>query len=153
MFLNQDNMELNLFDLEELSEPENRVKMCYAFMRSNKLFHQELAIFNPNPTQFLPNHVFPADLYIFSHHNESGDALLPLEKLQKIAADAATPVNCIGSHIEGEDRTLQLIALPQSMATSELLPKELIVVRFLSPVSDDEKERVMEELENAYLAI
>ena len=153
MFLNQDNMELNLFDLEELSKPENRVKMCYAFMRSNNLFHQELAIFNPNPTQFLPNHVFPADLYIFSYHNESGDTLLPLEKLQKIAADAATPVNCIGSHIEGKDRTLQLIALPQSMATAKLKPKDLIFVRFLTQVSELEKEAIMEDLEKEYLSM
>ena len=71
----------------------------------------------------------------------------------KIAADAATPVNCIGSHIEGEDRTLQLIALPQSMATSMRKPMNLIFVRFLTQVSELEKERIMEELENAYLAI
>ena len=79
--------------------------------------------------------------------------MLPLEWLQTKAAEADSPIYCIGSHLKDEDRTLQLIVLPQSMATSELLPKELIVVRFLGPMADDEKERIMEDQENAYLAI
>ena len=153
MLQNQESAELNLFDLEELAEPKNRVKMCYAFMTAKHLFHQELAIMKPTPSQFAPGYVFPKDLYKYTHHNDSGEELLSLEELQKIAAEADAPITCIGSHLKEEDRTLQLIALPQSMATSELLPKELIVVRFLIPVPDDEKDRIMADLEKAYLAI
>lgn len=153
MFGNLEKMELSLFDLEELAKPENRVKMCYAFMRSENLFHQELSIYNPKPTQFLPDYVFPKDLFIYTHYNESKKALLPLEELRMIAANAATPIMCIGSHIEGVDRTMQLIALPQSMTTDKLAPEDLIFIRFLAPVSDIEKSLIMEALKNKYYSL
>lgn len=142
--------ELALFDLEELAKPENRVKMCYAFMRSDHVYHQELSILNPNPSQFVPGHVFPADLYRYAHHNESGKEMLPLKELQAIAAEAGTPIVCIGSHLREQDRTMQLVALPQSMATTELLPKELIFIRFLVPVSFEERKQIVAELEINY---
>jgi len=153
MLHEQVNPELKLFDLEELAEPENRVKMCYAFMTDKHLFHQELAIMNPTPSQFAPGYVFPKDLYKYTHHNDGGEEILPLEELQKIATEANAPITCIGSHLEGEDRTLQLISLPQSMATADLKPKELVFVRFLISVSDEEKRKIVEDLENEYLAM
>ena len=119
--------ELALFDMEELAKPENRVKMCYAFMHSDHVYHQELSILNPNPSQFAPGHVFPTDLYRYAHHNESGKEMLPLKELQAIAAEAGTPIVCIGSHQREQDRTMQLVALPQAMATTELLLKDLIL--------------------------
>ena len=149
----QVNSELVLFNLKELAEPANRIKMAYAFMQSDHLFHQELGIINPQPTLFTPGYVFPRDFYTYTYHVENGEEMLPLEKIQTIATEADSPIYCIGSHLKEQDRTLQLIVLPQSMATSELLPKELIVVRFLVTMTDDEKERIMEDLENAYLAI
>lgn len=152
MLHEQVNAELVLFNLEELAEPENRVKMCYAFMRASNLFHQELAILNPKPIQFAPGYVFPKDFYLYTHHSEGEEDLLPLEKLQAIAAEAG-PIYCIGSHLKEEDRTLQLISLPQSMATKDLLPKELSFVRFLVPMSSDEKERVITMLEDEYLSL
>lgn len=153
MLQNQESAELNLFDLEELAEPKNRVKMCYAFMVTKHLFHQEIAIMNPAPSQFVPGYVFPKDFYKYAHHNDSGEEVLSLEELQKIAAEADAPITCIGSHLKEEDRTLQLIALPQSMATADLKPMELIVVRFLIPVTIAEKQKVMEELKREYLLL
>lgn len=147
------NPESVLFNLKELTEPAKRIKMVYAFMRSDHLFHQELGIINPQPTQFTPGYVFPKDLYKYTYHVESGEEMLPLEKLQTIAVEADSPIYCIGSHLEKVDRTLQLISLPQSMVTAELPPKALIAVRFLVPVTDNEKERILENLENAYRAI
>ena len=69
------------------------------------------------------------------------------------AAEADSPIYCICSHLKEEDRTLQLISLPQSMATGDLLPKELICIRFLTPVSADERERIMTMLEDEYLSL
>lgn len=153
MIHEQANLEMHLFNLEELAEPENRTKMCYAFMRSGHLFHQELAILNPKPTQFTPGYVFPLDFYKYTYHIDSGEELFPLEKFQTTAAEADSPIYCIGSHLKEEDRTLQLISLPQSMATGDLLPKELICIRFLTPVSADERERIMTMLEDEYLSL
>lgn len=87
------------------------------------------------------------------YHNDSDEELLPLAKLQEIAAEAETPITCIGSHLEEEDRTIQLIALPQSMATSDLLAQELIFVRFLVPVSEEEKKIIMGDLTEAYFKL
>ena len=145
--------DMELFDLEELADPENRVKMCYAFLKSQQFFHQELSILNPKPTQINPGYVFPTDLYSYAYHNDSDEELLPLAKLQEIAAEAETPITCIGSHREGEERTIQLIALPQSMATPDLLQRELILVRFLVPVSEEEKKNIMGDLTDAYFEL
>lgn len=153
MLHNQENAELNLFDLEELAELKNRVKMCYAFMVAKQLFHQELAILNPEPSQFMPGNVFPRDLYRYTHHNDSGESMLSLKELQKIAAETNAPITCIGSHREEEDRTIQLIVLPQAMAIPDLEPMELVVVRFLIPVTAAEKQKVMEELKREYLSL
>lgn len=153
MIHEQATPELELFDLKELAEPENRVKMCYAFMTAKHLFHQELAIMNPTPSQFEPGYVFPKDLYKYTHHNDGGEEILPLEELQKIATEANAPITCIGSHLEGEDRTLQLISLPQSMATTDLEPKELLFVRLLISIADDDKKKIVEDLENEYLTL
>ncbi len=79
--------------------------------------------------------------------------MLSLKELQRIAAEADAPITCIGSHLEGEDRTLQLISLPQSMASADLEPKELVFVRFLISIADDEKKKIVEDLENEYLSL
>lgn len=153
MFDEQLSAEMELFDLEDLAEPKNRVKMCYAFLQSERFFYQELSILNPNPTQFKPGYVFPADLYLYILQNDGEKELLPLDELLEIAEAAEVPIVCIGSHREEEDRTIQLISLPQSMATSDLLPQELILVRFLVPVSEEEKRSIMDELTEKYFEI
>jgi len=153
MLQNQESAELNLFDLEELAEPKNRVKMCYCFMVAKHLFHQEIAIMNPAPSQFVPGYVFPKDLYKYTHHNDSGKDMLLLKELQKIATEADAPITCIGSHLEEEDRTIQMIALPQSMASADLKPMELVVVRFLIPATTAERQKVMDELKREYLSL
>lgn len=150
MLYEQVNAELVLFNLEELAEPANRMRMCYAFMRSSNLFYQELAILNPKPSQFIPGYVFPKDFYVYTYRNENGKEMLPFEKLQTKATEADSSISCLGSHLKEEDRTMQMISLPQSMATDNLLPKELIFVRFLVPVSNGEKERIMTTLEDEY---
>ena len=51
-------------------------------------------------------------------------------------------------------RLLQtMIALPQLMATPELLQRELILVRFLVPVSEEEKKTIMNQLKQAYAMV
>ena len=150
MFDEQLSAEMELFDLEELAEPKNRVKMCYAFLQSEQFFYQELSILNPNPTQFKPGYIFPTDLYLYTYPNDREEELLPLEKLLELTEVAEVPIVCIGSHREEEDRTIQLISLPQSMATDDLRPQELILVRFLVPVSEEEKKSIMDDLKENY---
>ena len=159
----QESFDATLFNLEELAEEENRVKMCYAFLRSENLFHQELSMFNPNPKQFKSNHIFPTDLYAYVYHptdlyayvyhNDHGQELLPLSEVVKMFAEKQAPIICIGSHQKDVDRTVQMIAMPQSEATADLLPKELVFVRFLVPVTEEEKEKIMDNLEHTYLSM
>ena len=141
------------YNLEELAEEENRVKMCYAFLHSENLFHQELSMLNPNPKQFRSNHIFPTDLYAYVYHNDHGQEVLPLSEAVKMFAEKQAPIICIGSHQKDVDRTVQMIAMPQSEATADLLPKELVFVRFLVPVTEEEKEKIMDDLEHTYLSM
>ena len=149
----QESFDATLFNLEELAEEENRVKMCYAFLRSENLFHQELSMLNPNPKQFRSDHVFPTDLYAYVYHNDHGQELLPLSDVEKMFAQKQAPIICIGSHQKDVDRTVQMIAMPQSEATADLFPKELVFVRFLVPVTEEEKEKIMDDLEHTYLSM
>ena len=142
----QESFDATLFNLEELAEEENRVKMCYAFLHSENLFHQELSMLNPNPKQFRSNHIFPTDLYAYVYHNDHGQEVLPLSEAVKMFAEKQAPIIYV-------DRTVQMIAMPQSEATADLLPKELVFVRFLVPVTEEEKEKIMDDLEHTYLSM
>ena len=46
-----------------------------------------------------------------------------------------------------------MIAMPQSEATADLLPKELVFVRFLVPITEEAKEKIMDDLEHTYLSM
>ena len=147
-----DFSQLNLSKLamDEMKDEQNRIKMCYAFAKSPLFYYQDLCIFNPDAKQYRPDYIMPTDLILYEYQNDDGEEIIPLEDLQQMAQNAGTPIICVGSHDPEQDRTVQVIALPQSMATPPLEPSDLLLVHFLGPMSEEEKDEICQSLIGSY---
>jgi len=87
-------------------------KMCYAFLKSKKFYHQEIGVMNPNPVVFDPAYVFPRDMYLFACNVDN--SMLPTFQAVREAMQNGedAPTVCIGSHRQETDRTIQLSFMP-----------------------------------------
>ena len=136
--------------MEELQQAENRVKMCYAFMKSPYFYHQELAILNPQSSQLIPNIVRPANLYLYHYISGAGEALRSEEEIRSLVCTAATPIVCTGSHIPDLDRSIQLLSLPPGELVPGLEEADLLIVLILDSMSKEDGNEVLEYLRKAY---
>ena len=138
---------------EELADEQNRIKMCYALARSPEFYYQELAVFNPEPSSFLPGFVVPRDLFAYIYDSSRTEPLKSIEDLQRLIDTRGAAATCIASHDPCIDRTIQLISLPQRSLTPDLEPTDLMIINFLVPLSSVEKQQIIDDLKAAYYAL
>ena len=119
---------MQYFEMPEMAEESNRVKMCYAFLASPHFFHQEITIINPNPRHFDNRYILPRDIYLLAYHVESGEKMPQLQDVIDMAHKAQTACICIGSHKPDIDRTIQLFCLPKSMDPENTIPDRMLLI-------------------------
>ncbi len=153
--MNQNDKQLRLatLQLDELRHVENRVKMCYAFAKSPHFYNQELVIMNPLPSHYVPGFVAPRDAMLYNYEAAVEEAILSLEEFQELACNASAPIVCIGAHKPELDRSVQLFALPQDEIAHGLEPADLLIVRFLIPMSQAEESQILKNLKKAYYGL
>ena len=138
-------------NMEDMRNVRNRVKFCYAFLTSPLFFHQEIGVFNPCPKKRRVRTVLPADTYLFEYHADKDLELPSLEELAEITVEADAPVVCMGSHIKEEDRTIQMLCLPDSILRDENFPMtNAMLVKFVSQRSEPDSVKLLSMLKEAY---
>ncbi len=96
----------------ELQNHREALRCCWAALSSPQLYHQEIAIYNPHPTEFDVEYVFPRDMFLLDYHVESGLEKPSFEEIYKLVSEHNAPVVCTGSHREEIESTYQLMLLP-----------------------------------------
>lgn len=136
------------FQMKEMEEERNRVKMCYAFATSKKFLYQELSVINPNAHIFDGVHIMPTDIYAYTYESWAGKKINSLEEIFHLVTALETDIVCIGSHDSRYDRTIQLISLAKS--TKDIRKSDLMLLQFLIPLSIKEKQNIIKTLKDEY---
>lgn len=143
--------DMHYIDIPDMEEERNRVKMCYAFLKSSRFYHQEICIFNPKPKHYDPRYVFPRDCFLISYSAESNDTPPSLEKVADTLHEAKTLCSCIGSHRPDMDRTVQLLCFPEALDGDKMIRgRKLLIIQYLQEMSDNEKDAIIDKLIDAY---
>ena len=126
--------------LPEMRSYKERVKLCFAFFASNVFFHQELTV------------LCPEAFYIYVRDYDAHS--LSLQELQSLTKQGVSPVVCYGSHRPEEPRTIQVTALADLHDPKvDLLPNQLLMIRFLTEISEEEKNKIKTRLIEAFTAL
>lgn len=140
------------FDMKDMEEEKNRIKLCYAFTKSKRFCYQELAVVNPDAHRFDGVHVMPTDIFAYTYESWAGKEIKALGELEQMVSSLKTDIYCIGSHDPHADRTIRLICLSQDQ--SEILkPADLLIVQFLVPLSQEEKLNIIKTLKEEYWSL
>ncbi len=133
--------------LPELSDQKEKARLCWAFLSAEGLWHQEIAVFNPECKEFDSVHVFPRDIFLFVFHVESGQSFPTFEEIYEIIRKKKAPVICTGSHKEIVDRTFQILLVPDD-PTYDSVP---LVVKCVDNQGKKDKAAIKNALVRAYL--
>ena len=143
--------ELSYLESDAVETEYGRIRLCWAFMNFQAFYHQEIAVLNPDPVEYDPDYLLPRDQYVLTHHVDLDGPAPQLEELLQLVQQYKTPMICIGSHTPQSDRTLQLICLPPDYMPAGQLPARMhLIVQYLIPLTESEREEIVNTLLQAY---
>lgn len=132
--------QLSFIPLDILSS-HRQIKLCYEFVKSSDFYHQEISVFNPYPSQFDPQYIFPLDMFLLTFHKDYDQTPPSLDDLTKMVEINHAPIQCIGSHRSDVDRSIQLLWMPAEGGRDPQL-----ILQFISDVTAMEKQRIVDDL-------
>ncbi len=131
--------ELGYIDIDGMEDERNRIKMCYAFMKSDFFCNQEMYVWDPDAYARRDELSDSDNRYLFSCEVNSGQKLPSLKKLTKMVREKNTVLMCYGSAPGEDELTICIAHVPDTEATEDFKGRQLMAVYLLREFTEDAK--------------
>ena len=130
--------------LPELSNIEERTRLCWASLFAKNLYDQEVTVVNPAPKTFDGARIFPDDIYIATYH--STDPTLPTYEELLQYAKRGYDILCEGTHDQSRETTYVLWSLPDPIPGTNITT----IISHPEVETESERDLVVKLLIDAY---